>query len=104
MTQSPITPDTIRSVIEIEEQLALLAAEPGWKIIEARMESMLADMYDIMDESNEPNDTHRLHKANAVRKVLVTLLQMVRDAPKRRDALVSDASGVRPHPAPEAPV
>ena len=104
MTRGPITDDMRELMVVDEEALALLSAEPGWKVMEARMESMLAETYAIMDESNEPNDVYRLHKAVQSRKILVTLLQMVRDAPKRHAALVSDASGAGSDSAPSAPV
>ena len=100
----PVTPDTIDQMIADEESLALLSVDPGWKIMEARMDKMLVEAYDVMDESNEPNDTHRLHKANAIRKVLVTLLQMVRKAPERHAALVRGTAGSVADSAPDAPV
>lgn len=102
--RGPVTPEMIQQMLADEEALALLSVEAGWKIMEARMELMLADAYDVMDESNEPNDTHRLHKANAIRKVLVTLLQMVREAPKRYTALVSGNAATVADLAPEVPV
>ena len=104
MTRGPITPDMIKSMIADEESLALLSTDAGWKIMEARMDALLTESYAVMDESNEPNDTFRLHKANAIRKTLVTLLNMVREAPKRHAALVSGVSGVGTDPAPDAPV
>lgn len=104
MTRGPITPDMIKSMIADEESLALLSTDAGWKIMEARMELMLAEAFTVMDESNEPNDTHRLHKANAIRKVLVTLLQMVREAPDRRAALVSGMAASAADPSPNVPV
>lgn len=102
--RGPITEEAVAGMIADEEALARLTAEPGWKVLENRMGSMLAESLEVMDESATPDDTFRLHKANAIRKVLVTLLQMVREAPKRHAALVSGASGVGTALAPDAPV
>jgi len=104
MMRGPVTPDMIKAMLADEEALALLSVEPGWKIMEARMETMLTEAHAVMDESNEPNDTFRLHKAVAIRKILVTLLQMVREAPKRYTALVSGTAESVTDPAPDAPV
>lgn len=104
MIPGPVTSDVLKQMIANEEALAMLSTEPGWKIMETRMEAMMAEAFTVMDESNEPNDTFRLHKANAMRKILVALLQMVREAPKRHADLVSDMSVLGTPPAPDAPV
>ena len=100
--RGPITPEMLTGLMADEESLALLAAEPGWKILENRMEVMLGESYAVMDESATPEDTFRLHKANAIRKVLVTLLEMVREAPKRHAALVSGGAALSADPAPDS--
>lgn len=104
MPPGPITPEMVELMLHDEEALALLAADTGWKIMEARMDSMLAESYEVMDESNEPNDIYRLHKAVAMRKILVTLLQMVREAPQRHAALVRGIAERDARLAPDAPV
>lgn len=102
--RGPVTQEMVEEMIRDEQALALLSVEPGWKIMEARMDAMVEEAHAVMDESNEPNDTFRLHKAVAIRKILVTLLQMVREAPKRHAALVSGAAAPGADLAPDVPV
>lgn len=92
--------DAVNQAKRDEAALVDLMAHPGWKLLEKRMETLVGDAERVLDECGDVSDTYRLHRACSIRRVLVTLLKMVRGAPARHAALVSgDAEpGAEPSP------
>jgi hypothetical protein len=85
-----------------EESLISLARHPGWKILAKRMDVFVNEAERVLDECGDASDTYRLHRACSIRRILVTLLKMVREAPVRHAALVSGAAGLSAKPSPES--
>ena len=90
-----------RKMIEDEAALMSLAGNPGWEILAARMDGFVDKAERVLDECADASDTYRLHRACSIRRVLVTLLKMVREAPARHAALVSGEAGPNADPSPD---
>lgn len=92
----------IAKVTADEEALVALLAHPGWKILSVRMDDFVEKAERVLDECGDASDTYRLHRACSIRRVLVTLLKMVREAPVRHAALVSGEAGPFADPSPDS--
>lgn len=92
----------IAKMIADEDALMSLVGHPGWKILETRMNDFVDKAERVLDECGDASDTYRLHRACSIRRTLVTLLKMVRDAPARHAALVSGEAGQYADPSPDS--